>query len=187
MQNSSWGKELNKFFSPNRSDDLFFCLYPSSTVCVWSSPAVEAEKDSVSGGDGRLLGLAQLGQVDQRLQRGQVELHHPAQKKDKYRRKDKGRRCCLGDRIASIPCRVSYCALGRFWRIGWIHPFLQIILLHFILFFQCETASAARNWINSAPLTEESTITFYFVFILLLWYYTVDGIGPVDWYKICTD
>ena len=29
-------------------------------------------------------------------------------KKDKDRKEDKGRRCCLGDRIASIPCRTSY-------------------------------------------------------------------------------
>ena len=30
--------------------------------------------------------------------------------KDKYRRegKGRGRRCCLGDRIDSIPCRTSY-------------------------------------------------------------------------------
>ena len=31
---------------------------------------------------------------------------HPL-KKDKYRREFKGRRCCLGDRIHSIPCRAS--------------------------------------------------------------------------------
>ena len=29
-------------------------------------------------------------------------------KKDLYRREGKGRRCCLGDRIDSIPCRTSY-------------------------------------------------------------------------------
>ena len=27
--------------------------------------------------------------------------------KDLYRRKGKGRRCCLGDRIYSIPCHLS--------------------------------------------------------------------------------
>ena len=32
----------------------------------------------------------------------------------------------------SIPCRASYFALGRFRRIGFIHPFLQIILVQFI-------------------------------------------------------
>ena len=31
----------------------------------------------------------------------------------KYRRKGKGRRCCLGDNIHSIPYRASYFALGR--------------------------------------------------------------------------
>ena len=29
-----------------------------------------------------------------------------AYKKDKYRRKGKCRRCCLGDRIDSIPCHI---------------------------------------------------------------------------------
>ena len=35
--------------------------------------------------------------------------------------------------------------------IGWIHPFLPIILVHFILFFRwslCKISSAAWNWIN---------------------------------------
>ena len=32
-------------------------------------------------------------------------------KKDNYRREAKGRRCCLGGRIYSIPCRVSYSIL----------------------------------------------------------------------------
>ena len=35
-------------------------------------------------------------------------------KKDKDRRKGKGRRCCLGGRIYSIPCRTSYFALDDF-------------------------------------------------------------------------
>ena len=38
--------------------------------------------------------------------------HFNLLKGDKYRRKDKGRRCSLGDRIYSIPC-VSCFALGR--------------------------------------------------------------------------
>ena len=37
-----------------------------------------------------------------------------AYKKDKYRRKGKCRRCCLGDRIDSIPCHASYFAPGLF-------------------------------------------------------------------------
>ena len=32
-------------------------------------------------------------------------------KKDKYRRKGKGRRCCLGNRLYSIPCSASYFAV----------------------------------------------------------------------------
>ena len=34
--------------------------------------------------------------------------------KSLYRRKGKGRRCCLGERIYSIPCRAIYFAPGRF-------------------------------------------------------------------------
>ena len=45
-QNSWCGKNLNTFFPPNKSDDLwlFFCLYPSSLctwcllLCTWCSP-----------------------------------------------------------------------------------------------------------------------------------------------------
>ena len=37
-----------------------------------------------------------------------------AYKKDRDRRKCKGRRFCLGDRIYSIPCRASYSGLGWF-------------------------------------------------------------------------
>ena len=36
-----------------------------------------------------------------------------AQKKDLFRREDKGRRCLLGDKIDSIPRLASYFALGR--------------------------------------------------------------------------
>ena len=32
----------------------------------------------------------------------------------KTKREDKGRRCCLGDRIGSIPCRTRYLASGSF-------------------------------------------------------------------------
>ena len=36
-----------------------------------------------------------------------------AKKKDLYRIKGKGRRCCLGDKVDLIPCRASYFAPGR--------------------------------------------------------------------------
>ena len=55
--------------------------------------------------------------------------------------------------------------------LAWIHPFLQIILTMFILFFEsskCKSASMARNWINSVPQTAATTFAFSFVFILLL-------------------
>ena len=75
------------------------------------------------------------------------------------------------DRIYSISCCASYFALGRFWRIEWIYPFLQIILMLIILVFKsswCKTASAARNWINSVPQTTAPTFAFSFLFIFLL-------------------
>ena len=51
-----------------------------------------------------------------------------ALKMDKYRRKGKGRRCSLGDRIYFLVLFLtSYFAQGQFWRIGLIHPFLHII------------------------------------------------------------
>ena len=56
-------------------------------------------------------------------------------KKDKDRSKGKGRRCCLRDRINSIPCRASYFVPEQFCRIGWIHTFLHILLVQCILFF----------------------------------------------------
>ena len=55
--------------------------------------------------------------------------------KEFIKRQGKVRRCWLGDRIYSILCRASYFALGWIWRKGLIHPFLQIILEQFILFF----------------------------------------------------
>ena len=39
---------------------------------------------------------------------------HKTKKKDLYRRTGKGRRCFLGDKTASIPCRASYFEPGRF-------------------------------------------------------------------------
>ena len=58
--------------------------------------------------------------------------------------KVKGRRCCLGDRIDSIPCRASYFLPGcvqegmnssySSYRPGAIHPILHIVLAQFILF-----------------------------------------------------
>ena len=53
----------------------------------------------------------------------------------------KGLRFCVGNKIYSIPYRASYFVPGRFWRIWWIHPFLQIILLQFILFFNSDRPS----------------------------------------------
>ena len=61
-------------------------------------------------------------------------------KKDKYRRKCNGRRCCLGGRIASIPCQASYMASDDFEDYDEVILFFQIILVHFILFFKSSSA-----------------------------------------------
>ena len=42
------------------------------------------------------------------------QLIDSAQKKNNNRSKGKGRRCCLGDRIYSMPCHAICCALGQF-------------------------------------------------------------------------
>ena len=50
--------------------------------------------------------------------------------------------------INSFLCTRTIC------RIGWIHPFLHIILVHFILFFMsswCKIATVVRNWSYSVP------------------------------------
>ena len=60
---------------------------------------------------------------------------------------------------------------NKFWRIGWIHPFLQIILVNFILFFnlsKCKIANAPGNQINSDSQTAVTTFAFSSVLILLL-------------------
>ena len=88
----------------------------------------------------------------------------------KRRRKGKDRRFCLEDKINSIPCRASCFPPGRFWGIGWYHPFLQIILVFFNS-SHCKTASAAMNLTNYVPQTAATTFAFSTVFILLLCLY----------------
>ena len=56
-------------------------------------------------------------------------------KKDIYRREGKGRRCFLGDRIASIPCQASYFVPGWDEQAD-LHPILQIVLAKIRLFFK---------------------------------------------------
>ena len=76
--------------------------------------------------------------------------------------------------------------LRRFWRIWWIHPFLHIILVQFILFFKSYFSSnhpianygAARNWIISFPQSAATTFAFSSVFILLLCIYSYSSPSP---------
>ena len=87
-----------------------------------------------------------------------------------HRRKGKGRRFYLGDRIYSIPCRANYFVQCKITILknrinssftsnqpGAIHPILQIVL------------DVAGNWINAVFQTEATTFGLASVFILLLW------------------
>ena len=57
----------------------------------------------------------------------------------------------LGTFCLGTFCLCTIFALGRFWRIGWIHHFLQIILV------QCAIKlGAAGNWINFVPCSSSS-------------------------------
>ena len=76
--------------------------------------------------------------------------------------------CCLGDRIYSFPCRASYFALGRIWRKdGWIHPFLLIILVQFIIFFKssyCKIRCQTQQW---RPLPILLYLSFFYALHIL--------------------
>ena len=70
------------------------------------------------------------------------------------------------------------------WRKEWIRPILNIVLVRFILFFKsawCKIASAARNWINSAPQTQQRplpsplSLSFFYGWGNLLKAWTVVG------------
>ena len=69
---------------------------------------------------------------------------------------------------------LLFAALFCTWtilRTGWIHSFLDIMLVQFILFFKsswCIIASMERNWINSVPQTAMTTFLFSSVFIILI-------------------
>ena len=67
----------------------------------------------------------------------------------------------------------SYFVPGRFWRIGRIHQFLQIILVCTIypilqIVLMHNSCGTARKWIQFWPPTEATTFAFASVFILLL-------------------
>ena len=99
-------------------------------------------------------------------------------KKDyKYRRKIKGRRCCLGNIIYSIPCRGRCFALGWFWRIWWIHPFsnhlgaihpiLQIVLV--------QNSYFGKEFIKFCPPNSSNNLCLFFCIYpsSILWSQTI--------------
>ena len=119
-----------------------------------------------------------------------------AQKKNKYRRDDKGHRCWSGD---VLKCSTNHLVAGMIWRkvcgrssiLGggmfwsWCEPhtFHQVSIILLILFFKsfwCKIANAARNWINSVPQAAVTTFAFSSVFILLLWVLATSDKEVVD-------
>ena len=58
-------------------------------------------------------------------QRVEEKPHPPSlePKEELDKGKGKGRRCCLGNRNYSIPCRASYCALGKFKKKDELHQY----------------------------------------------------------------
>ena len=69
----------------------------------------------------------------------QIFIWDTAYKKDKYRSKGKDRRCCLGDRIYSVPCCASY-ILHQDKEKDEIILFFPIILVQFILLLKSSSA-----------------------------------------------
>ena len=101
-------------------------------------------------------------------------------KKDKFRRTGKGRRCCLGGRIYSIPCCASYFAKDDFEEKDEFILFFQIILVQFILLFKIvlgKTASVARNLIILPPKQKRRPLPFLLSSPLFYskYPYTVEG------------
>ena len=75
----------------------------------------------------------------------------------------------LGTEFIQFLAAQAILPYRRFCRIGWIHSFLQIILVQFILFFNVSKIDrTARNWMNSVPQTTATTFAFSSVFIFLL-------------------
>ena len=89
-------------------------------------------------------------------------------KKDLYRSEGKGRRCCLGDRMNSIPFRACCFPPGRYkekaefhqevWRKGWIHPSIVLVQISY----------HGKKLNKFCHLKEATTFAFSCVNILLL-------------------
>ena len=80
-----------------------------------------------------------------------AQLLQSQKKKDKYRRKGKGRRCCFGDRIYSFACHASYFAYDDFEEQDEYILFFQIIMVQVILFFkssQCKIVTQCGKELN---------------------------------------
>ena len=78
-------------------------------------------------------------------------------------KKGKGRRCCLGDRIFSIPCLASY----LHYRTSLKNRILQIILVLLILFFKsCKTARGAKELLNKfcPPNSSDDFCLFFSIY-----------------------
>ena len=68
-------------------------------------------------------------------------------------KRGKGRRCCLENRICSIPCRANYFAPGWYDENDELHQddMKKDEFLTHPLFKSCKIASVAKNCRNSVP------------------------------------
>ena len=78
-----------------------------------------------------------------------------------YRRDGKGRRCSLGDSIASIPCRA-----GRVEEKADLHPILQLVLVQISLFFNSPWFKSAYS--STRPGSNQPILQLVLVQISLI-------------------
>ena len=66
-----------------------------------------------------------------------------------------------------------FCTIGRIWRIWWIHPFLEIILVQFILFFKlsyrAKQLALLRNFNKFCPPNSSDDLSL--LSVLFIFFY----------------
>ena len=101
--------------------------------------------------------------LDQMSHSTRTSVCHP-QKKDKCRGKGKGRRCCLVDRIYSIPCCASYFATDdlknwmnssfSLYHPGAIYPILHVVLV--------QKSQRGKDWNTICPPNSSDDVCLFF-------------------------
>ena len=161
---------------------------PPMVLTMW--PSILSKKLSMTLSRVLTMMRSQQECIVQNQKTGTIHnLHQHSNQRDKDRREGKGRRCCLGDRLYSIPyhyCQAtSFCAQGRIEEFDELHQDdlkKRLNSSYSLKLSWWKIAGAARNWINYVPQTAATTFAFASDFILLLWlrgsafsfYYSVD-------------